>query len=130
MESIHERGITHGNLKLENILIDKDGHIVLSGFGRANTKRQNIRRYQQRPTLSSDAPPHLEVCQPSPEADLDNIGDIIQELVYSSTLSGAVYGSQSTKDGLKELSPSAQDLVSRRFSSLAELKAHAFFDAM
>jgi ribosomal protein S6 kinase alpha-5 len=37
LEHIHKLGIIHRNVKLENILLDSDGHAVLSGFGVSRT---------------------------------------------------------------------------------------------
>lgn len=35
LEYLHGRGIVHGDLKLENILLGADGHVLLSDFGLA-----------------------------------------------------------------------------------------------
>jgi serum/glucocorticoid-regulated kinase 2 len=35
IEALHAACIIHRNLKAEHILIDKDGHIVLCGFGKS-----------------------------------------------------------------------------------------------
>ncbi|KAI0705154.1 kinase-like domain-containing protein [Cytidiella melzeri] len=41
VESLHKRGIVHGDIKLDNILIDEDGHLVFTGFGRAVTSQEH-----------------------------------------------------------------------------------------
>ncbi len=37
---IHEKNYYHGDLKLENIVIDKDGHVRIIDFGLANKAEQ------------------------------------------------------------------------------------------
>ncbi|KAH9968277.1 kinase-like domain-containing protein, partial [Russula dissimulans] len=39
LEGLHAAGVIHRNLKPEHILIDKDGHIVLCGFGKCRDFR-------------------------------------------------------------------------------------------
>ncbi|KAI0687636.1 kinase-like domain-containing protein [Cytidiella melzeri] len=41
VESLHKCGIVHGDIKLDNILIDEDGHLVFTGFGRAVTSQEH-----------------------------------------------------------------------------------------
>ena len=47
LESLHNRGITHGDVKLNNILLDSDGHIALADFDLCRTalsKTLEVRR--------------------------------------------------------------------------------------
>lgn len=42
IEALHVAGVIHRNLKPEHILIDKDGHIVLCGFGKSKEFQRGI----------------------------------------------------------------------------------------
>lgn len=48
LKYIHSKGVTHGNLKLSNILVDADGNAQLADFG--------LHTLRTCATLSSDAP--------------------------------------------------------------------------
>jgi len=42
IEALHAAGVIHRNLKPEHILIDRDGHIVLCGFGKSKEFQRGI----------------------------------------------------------------------------------------
>jgi serum/glucocorticoid-regulated kinase 2 len=42
IEALHAAGVIHRNLKPEHILVDKDGHIVLCGFGKSKEFQRGI----------------------------------------------------------------------------------------
>lgn len=42
IEALHAAGVIHRNLKPEHILIDKDGHIVLCGFGKSKEFQRDL----------------------------------------------------------------------------------------
>ena len=42
IEALHAAGVIHRNLKPEHILIDKDGHIALCGFGKSKAFQRGI----------------------------------------------------------------------------------------
>lgn len=42
IEALHAAGIIHRNLKPEHILIDKDGHVVLCGFGKSKDFQRGV----------------------------------------------------------------------------------------
>ncbi len=42
IEALHAAGVIHRNLKPEHILIDKDGHLVLCGFGKSKDFQHGI----------------------------------------------------------------------------------------
>lgn len=51
IEFLHERHIVYRDLKLENILIDKDGHLLLTDFGLAGIIKNNGKLYDEAGTL-------------------------------------------------------------------------------
>lgn len=44
LEYLHAQGVVHRDLKLENVLIDRDGHAVLSDFGVSRIFDEDLRR--------------------------------------------------------------------------------------
>jgi len=62
---VHSRGIVHRDLKLENILIDRDNQLVLTDFGFANFYRSKLSQMIQLVT-SCGSP-----CYAAPELVLD-----------------------------------------------------------
>ena len=54
---MHAHKIIHGNLRPQNIMIDSFGHIVLTGFGRAQSICSNNQRDPTRPCGSGEYQP-------------------------------------------------------------------------
>jgi serine/threonine protein kinase len=44
IEGLHAAGVIHRNLKPEHILIDREGHIVICGFGNSGAQQLNLPR--------------------------------------------------------------------------------------
>lgn len=45
IEGLHAAGVIHRNLKPEHILIDRDGHIVICGFGKSKELRRSAAQH-------------------------------------------------------------------------------------
>lgn len=58
IEALHIAGVIHRNLKPEHILIDKDGHIALCGFGKSKEFQRGIAPSVPSGNLSAGGAPY------------------------------------------------------------------------
>ncbi|XP_067932439.1 NUAK family SNF1-like kinase 1 [Watersipora subatra] len=80
---LHENGVVHRDLKLENILLDRHGMIKLADFGLSNTWQHNklLKTYCGSPLYAS---PEIVNGRPyyGPEVDCWSLGVLLYTLVY------------------------------------------------
>eukprot|EP00049_Salpingoeca_infusionum_P011728 m.205338 g.205338 ORF g.205338 m.205338 type:complete len:1155 (-) comp15015_c0_seq1:244-3708(-) len=86
LNSLHELGIIYRDLKLENVLIDSEGHIVLTDFGlcKEHVPRQG-RSYSYVGTVEYMAPEIIAQSGHSFEVDWWSTGALLFELVTGAT---------------------------------------------
>ncbi|KAJ3359576.1 RAC-alpha serine/threonine-protein kinase [Allomyces javanicus] len=83
LQCLHGKGIVYRDLKLENILLDKEGHIKIADFGlsRISTKGEGERTFSMAGTLEYFAPEVIEGINYSFPADWWAFGVILFELL-------------------------------------------------
>ncbi|KAI0685947.1 kinase-like domain-containing protein [Cytidiella melzeri] len=114
VESLHKCGIVHGDIKLNNILINEDSHLVFTGFGRTVTSQEHAWG-QQQPSRP-----------PSYKEDIYSMGLVIRHLLCPQLAASAIQVSQSAHDDLSQQSPMLET-CSRQCTFFSQLKAHRFF---
>jgi len=53
LEHLHSRGIVHRDLKPENLLVDSEGHLIVTDFGCSKMNENNEETVKSPPTPSS-----------------------------------------------------------------------------
>lgn len=83
VEQLHQMGIIYRDLKPENVLLDKDGHIKLTDFGFAKVMKniKNDRTYTNCGTPGYCAPEVMLDIGHTYKADIWSIGILICELI-------------------------------------------------
>ncbi|ORZ39822.1 kinase-like domain-containing protein [Catenaria anguillulae PL171] len=83
LQCLHGKGVVYRDLKLENILLDKEGHIKIADFGlsRLYTKEDETRTFSMAGTLEYFAPEVIEGVNYSFPADWWAFGVILFELL-------------------------------------------------
>lgn len=61
LEYLHKHNVAYRDLKLENILISADGHILLTDFGLARKIRNNSKLFDKAGTLAYFAPGKVKI---------------------------------------------------------------------
>lgn len=83
LEFAHARGIAHGDVRPQNILIGPEGQVKLSNFGVAEA--QNVALYQDpsllRRVVAYVAPEAAASARPTASADLYSLGVILYEML-------------------------------------------------
>ncbi|CAG9801084.1 unnamed protein product [Chironomus riparius] len=82
LEQLHEYNIIYRDIKLENILLDKEGHIIITDFGLSKELKDGARAYSYCGTIEYMAP---EIVNPNCGHDLNvdwwSVGVLIIELL-------------------------------------------------
>lgn len=119
LDHLHTQGFVHGDLKPENVLVDREGEPVLCDFGLARST------FDHAPagggTLYSIAPERLAGLPPDPRSDLFSLGVLLHQLcVGSRPPAREFYGRfprvpflEAVGGDASDLPPFARDLVER-----------------
>lgn len=119
IEQLHKLGIIYRDIKLENILLDSDGHIVLVDFGLSKelTKESNGRTYSFCGTIEYIAPEIVRGDKSGYDASIDwwSVGVLCYELL-TGTSPFNVNGRTKSKDIYKRIlngQPPKSNLIHR-----------------
>lgn len=80
LEYLHSRGVAHGDLKTENILIDGDGHVQLADFGSVTSLKKSKQVFGVRGSTMHFPPEMIEQSQISLASDMWTLGCVAFEL--------------------------------------------------
>ncbi|GAB4458087.1 MAG: Stk1 family PASTA domain-containing Ser/Thr kinase [Armatimonadaceae bacterium] len=83
LETAHARGIAHGDIRPQNILISQDGQVKVTGFGSATAQARVIVRdsHLLEKVAGYVAPDAARNAVPTPSADLYALGVILYEML-------------------------------------------------
>ncbi|XP_048456947.1 ribosomal protein S6 kinase alpha-5-like, partial [Rhincodon typus] len=157
LEHLHQLGIIYRDIKLENILLDGDGHIVLTDFGLSKefVTFEDERTYSFCGTIEYMAPEIIQGGSSGHDKAVDwwSLGVLVYELLTGAspfTVDGAKNShSEISRRILKndppfpvEIQPTAKDLIQKLLvkdpkqrlgsglTGAAEIKSHSFFQGL
>lgn|GEM_PF-332666 len=83
LEAAHERGLAHGDMRPQNILIGPDGQVKVTGFGSAAAQTRVVVRDSNlfSRVVGYIAPDAARAAAPTPSADLYAVGVILYEML-------------------------------------------------
>jgi serine/threonine protein kinase len=112
LDGLHERGLCHGDLSPNNVMIDRSGCVKLLDFGWANHSHSSIRT-----TPQFAAPELLNGTPPSRESDLYSLGVLEKILLHRE--SSRLHRNRSCRERYNEPSNS-QGLLAERVQQLMD----------
>ncbi|XP_038665664.1 ribosomal protein S6 kinase alpha-5-like isoform X1 [Scyliorhinus canicula] len=157
LEHLHKLGIIYRDIKLENILLDGDGHVVLTDFGLSKefVTFENERTYSFCGTIEYMAPEIIQGGSSGHDKAVDwwSLGVLVYELLTGAspfTVDGAKNSqSEISRRILKndppfsvEIQPTAKNLIQKLLkknpkqrlgsgpTGAGEIKSHAFFQGL
>ncbi|XP_017843729.1 chromosomal serine/threonine-protein kinase JIL-1 [Drosophila busckii] len=122
LEQLHQLGIVYRDIKLENILLDGDGHIVLSDFGLSKilSRENEYRAHSFCGTLEYMAPEIIRTGPPGHDSAVDwwSVGVLTFELLTGASPFATSDG-QSLQSEISRRIQKEQPLIPSSFSSHA-----------
>ena len=144
LEQLHKLNIIYRDIKLENILIDTDGHIKLVDFGFAKILKEGSKTYTNWGTPGYMAPEVIQKLGHTTQADIWGLGVLLWEMIggftpFQDSNPKKVYQNIIHWDikWPKNIDPFAKDLVSKILvvdpemrATLKQIKRHKFFSVL
>lgn len=119
IDFLHKKNISHGNIKLDHILLDDKGHIKLTGFN----KCKYFKKYKERKTFNDEE-----------LIDWHDFGAILYYLLLEKRKAYILSKNFDMMNDLKTISEVAynlvQKLLNKEFKSVEQIKNEQFFDGV
>jgi serine/threonine protein kinase len=148
VKEMHEKGITHRDISLENIMIDVEGNIKIIDFGRAQFEKDNVPMIPAKPMYTAPEVFSQEEVADAVKCDIWPLGVILfvlltglmpfqipsmKDVYFKNMYDGGIWEMHRKYDWLKHLPVNAVDLIARILTpqekrvSMDDILSHQFF---